>query len=324
MAGRPLIIDTDSGHGFAEALMLIDGCGLFDIKGVCTVFGSASPRRGAAHAAYLRELCGGQWPIVTGSERPLVVRRKDTGTKSDCAVLDELAPAAAEKVPAPEHPWDLIYRTAVEQNGELELFCTGPLTNIAVSVIRHRDLPKYIKKITIAGGASRRGDATPYAEFNIYSDPHAFKCILDAGFSQIDLVDLEFCRYAHLTAEEAKNIGMLSSGNPWKSLLEKTVTAGNPRNKELTGLLELDSAGSVICHDAAAAFVLAIPAAVTATGVYTMVEQRSELSSGRTLFDFGKRFTDGPNVRLATYTTREMYSDFYIRCLRSYDRRVLR
>lgn len=324
MAGRPLIIDTDSGYGFAEALMLIDGCGLFDIKGVCTVFGSASSRRGAAHASYLRDLCGGQWPVVVGAERPLVVRRKDKGTNTDCSVLDELAPAATEKEDLPEHPWDLIYRTAVEQNGKLELFCTGPLTNIAVSVIRHRDLPKYIKRITIAGGASRRGDATPYAEFNIYSDPHAFKCILDAGFSQIDLADLEFCRSAHLTAEEAKNIGSLSPDNPWRDLLGKTVTSGNARSRELSGLLELDRTKTVVSHDAAAAFVLAIPAAITSAGVYTMVEQRSEMSSGRTLFDFGKRFTDGPNVRLARYTTREMFSDFYFRCLRSFDRRMLR
>jgi Inosine-uridine nucleoside N-ribohydrolase len=322
MAGRPLIIDTDSGYEFAQALMLIEGCGLFDIKGICTVFGTAAPNRGAAHVQFLRSICDGKWPIISGSEKALIVRRKETRTAADCSVLDELASGTVGPDLADEHPWDFIYRTAVEQNGEAELFCTGPLTNIAVALIRHRDLPRYIKRITIAGGASRRGDATPYAEFNIYSDPHAFKSILDAGFRQVDLVDLEFCRSAHLTVAEAGNLRSLSADNPWKGLLEKTVVNGSLRNRELCARLELDSSEAIISHDAAAAFVLAIPAAITVSSVYTMVEQRSELSGGRTLFDFGKRFTDGPNVRLARYTTREMYSDFYFRCLKAYDRRL--
>lgn len=243
-------------------------------------------------------------------------------SSAEFQALDNLVAGAGDLSFPDEHPWDFIYRTAVELGGEAELFCTGPLTNIAIALIRHRDLPKFIKRITIAGGASRRGDATPYAEFNIYSDPHAFKCILDAGFRQIDLVDLEFCRSAHLTAEETKGFSTLSDENPWKDLLGKTIVNNSLRNKELCSRLELDSDEAVISHDAAAAFVLAIPAAITVSSVYTMVEQRSELSSGRTLFDFGKRFTDGPNVRLARYTTREMFSDFYFRCLRAYDRRL--
>ena len=299
--------------------MLISGCGIFDIRGVCTEFGASSPRQAAAHASFLLGLCAERCPVIAGSERPILVRRKGK-ISEDCSVLDELSAESA--VPAgTAHPWDLIYRTAVETGGELELFCTGPLTNIAVAVIRHRDLPKYIKRITIAGGASRRGNATPYAEYNIYNDPHAFKCILDAGFAQVDLVDLEFCRTAHLTTAETEGFRELPAENPWKDLFERTVGSRLARDRHTAEVLELDSYSAAVSHDAAAAFVLAIPAAITFSGVYTMVELRSETSSGRTLFDFGKRFTDDPNVRLAVYTSREMFSDFYFRCLHTFDRR---
>ena len=80
MAGRPLIIDTDSGYEFAQALMLIEGCGLFDIKGICTVFGTAAPNRGAVHVQFLRSICDGKWPVISGSEKALIVRRKETRT----------------------------------------------------------------------------------------------------------------------------------------------------------------------------------------------------------------------------------------------------
>lgn len=319
MAKRPLIIDTDAGNGFAHAAMLIAGCGLFDVKGITTVAGSVSAAQAASCCIQTEKLAGIEAPVLTGSEKPLIVRRDGPAPYDRGGIIEKLMGT----VKAPEqngHPWDFIYDAAVESGGELELFCTGPLTNIAVAVMRHRDLPDHIKRITIAAGASKSGDATVYAEYNVYSDPHAFKCVLDAGFRRVDLVDLEFSRNVCIGSDTAVRFHDLPGSNPWKPFLEE---ADRERLRLLTDTVYVKkegSSGDLRVHDASAAFVLAIPAAVTSTDVYTMVELRSEMSSGRTIFDFRKRFTDDPNVKLAVYTSREMFTDFYTRCVHTFDR----
>ena len=319
MARRPLIIDTDAGNGFAHAAMLIAGCGLFDVKGISTVYGSVSAKKAASGCAWLNGLTGSDAPVVTGSEKPLIVRRESAAPYDKGEILERLTGRTAVPQTA-EHAWDFIYRTAVESQGELELFCTGPLTNIAVAVLRHRDLPEHISRITIAAGASRSGDATVYAEYNVYSDPHAFKCVLDAGFRKVDLVDLELARTVCLDAETSVRFHDLPDTNPWKPFLEEADRDRARRLADQTYVKREGNSGDLRVHDAASAFVLAIPAAVTFSDVYTMVEMRSEMNSGRTLFDFRKRFTDDPNVRLAVYTSKEMFADFYMRCAHTFDR----
>lgn len=321
MTKRPLIIDTDTGCGFVHAAMLVSGCGLFEIQGICTVFGSAPAGEAAVHAAWLRDICGIECPVIPGAQRPLLVRRGGAAAPDGCSAIEQFDRESTFSAETGELPWEFIYRKAVESDGEAELFCTGPLSNIAIAVIRHRDLPKYIKRITIAAGASKAGNATAYAEYNVYSDPHAFKCVLDAGFRQIDLVDLQFCGSAYLDDADAERLAGTAGSNPWKDILASCERERIARSG-LNGLLpEDEDVRRTFWHDAAAAFVLSIPAAISASNVYTMVELRSDISSGRTLFDFGRRFTDDPNVRLAIYTSRDMFADFYFRCLRTYDRR---
>ena len=320
MGRRPLIIDTDSGDSMIQAAMLVNGCGLFDLQGVCTVFGGASAKDAAVHAALIRDICGGGYPVLSGAERPLIARKNRCDAPDSCSVLSE-AVSGRDYIPdTQEHPWDFIYRKAVELGGEAELFCTGPLTNLAIALFRHRDLPRYIKRITLAAGATKAGNATVYAEYNVYSDPYAFKCVLDAGFRQLDLVDLDFSAGVCLTDAEYGSLAELPAGNPWRQLL--IISAKQRKDSANTASRANAGRNGMICHDAAAAFVLALPEAISTSNVYTMVELRSDICSGRTLFDFERRFTDGPNVRLSVYTPREMFADFFFRCLHSFDGRT--
>jgi purine nucleosidase len=58
-----------------------------------------------------------------------------------------------------------------------------------------------LKEITIMGGAVRtRGNITPYAEFNIFSDPLAAEIILESGLP-ITLVPLDVTHQVSLTSQ---------------------------------------------------------------------------------------------------------------------------
>lgn len=73
--------------------------------------------------------------------------------------------------------------------GELVLVTVAPLTNIALALQKHPDLPHWIKKIVMMGGSIGRGNITPYVEANAGHDPAATKLVFESGIP-IDMVGL--------------------------------------------------------------------------------------------------------------------------------------
>ena len=55
----------------------------------------------------------------------------------------------------------------------ITLIALGPLTNIALLISTFPEVKDHIREIVLMGGSSGRGNVTPLAEFNIYSDPES-------------------------------------------------------------------------------------------------------------------------------------------------------
>jgi purine nucleosidase len=86
---------------------------------------------------------------------------------------------------------ELILKMARQYPDEMSLIATAPLTNLALALQRDRAGMGKLKEITIMGGAVRTGgNITPFAEFNIFSDPLAAKIVLGSGLP-ITLVPLD-------------------------------------------------------------------------------------------------------------------------------------
>jgi purine nucleosidase len=91
--------------------------------------------------------------------------------------------------PAPAN--ELITKMAHQYPNELTLIATAPLTNLALALQKDREGMRKLKEVVIMGGAVRtRGNITPYAEFNIFSDPLAAKIVFESGLL-ITLVPLD-------------------------------------------------------------------------------------------------------------------------------------
>ena len=61
-----------------------------------------------------------------------------------------------------------------EESGSVTLCPLGPLTNIALALVRAPEIAPRIREIVLMGGGFfEGGNLTPAAEFNIYVDPHA-------------------------------------------------------------------------------------------------------------------------------------------------------
>ena len=58
---------------------------------------------------------------------------------------------------------------------------TAPLTNLALMLERHPDVPDRLERIVWMGGAIAEGNVTPAAEFNAFVDPRRRRPCSRAG-----------------------------------------------------------------------------------------------------------------------------------------------
>jgi len=122
-------------------------------------------------------------PVALGCERPLV------GKLFDAAHVHGNDGLGGSDLPAPrtaasaEHAADQIARLARERPGEVTLVALGPLTNVAVALLREPRLPELLSELVVMGGAfAHPGNMTALAEFNIWVDPDAGRSVLEAPF----------------------------------------------------------------------------------------------------------------------------------------------
>ena len=91
------------------------------------------------------------------------------------------------------------------ENVEVTLLMLGPLTNLAKSLVSIPETKKIIKSVVIMGGAFYvRGNATKYAEFNIYADPEAANIVFKSGL-HIKAIGLDVCDNVIINKERFYN-----------------------------------------------------------------------------------------------------------------------
>jgi inosine-uridine nucleoside N-ribohydrolase len=79
------------------------------------------------------------------------------------------------------------------------ILALGPLTNLAVAVQQHPDLPGLVDHVVVMGGnALVPGNATPVAEANINNDPEAADLVFGAAWP-VTMVGLDVTHQINLT-----------------------------------------------------------------------------------------------------------------------------
>lgn len=205
MAER-IIYDGDPGADDALAILLALGHPDIELTAITCVAGNVGLDNTSANALRLLELAKRtDIPVYVGSHRPLMVNR---GRTSSVHGGDGLADSP---LPAPTTPFakghaanEIIRRARAE--GQLHIAAAGPLTNLALALVLDPELPKFIKHITLMGGAAFvPGNTTPLAEFNFHVDPHAAAIVFDSGIP-ITMLGLDVTRQAILPGATVDDI----------------------------------------------------------------------------------------------------------------------
>ncbi len=184
MPARRIIIDTDPGHDDAVAILAAIASVELDLMALTTVAGNVPIDKTVENTLRVRELAGDPTvPVYRGCSRPMVndlvtAEFVHGQTGLDGPHLPE--PTRGVEV---EHAVDYLTDTLREAaDGSVTLCVIGPMTNIAMALVKEPALATKIKEFVIMGGSFHAGgNVTPTAEFNVFVDPHAAHVVLTSG-----------------------------------------------------------------------------------------------------------------------------------------------
>ncbi|MBY9065802.1 nucleoside hydrolase [Hyphomonas sp. WL0036] len=223
----PLIIDCDPGIDDAVMLMMALGSPRFDVRAITTVAGNVPLRLTSRNARLICERMGRpDIPVFAGCPRPLLrapVTAEDFHGESGIYGIEVFEPKAPLK---PAHAvTEIIRQLKSSPARSFTLVVTGPMTNIACALVMAPEIADAISEIVIMGGANvEGGNITPFAEFNIFADPHAAATVLDSGIPAT-LLSLDASHQVRAT--EARIDRIAAIGGPRAEMIASLLRAAN-------------------------------------------------------------------------------------------------
>ncbi|MGV3492203.1 MAG: nucleoside hydrolase [Devosia sp.] len=278
---RKIIIDTDPGQDDAVAiLMALSSPADFEVLGIVAVAGNVTLAQNARNALKVVELSGRKdVAVYAGCERPM--RRTlvtaehvhgETGLDGPDLPLPKLQVE-------PEHGVDFLIEALLTQEaGTVTLACLGPLTNVAMAMVKEpRIVPRIQEIVWMGGGYFEMGNITPAAEFNVYVDPDAADVVMRSGVP-ITMVPLDVTHMMRSTQPRLKAIRDL--GNKAGKAVYEMLSFS-----ERFDLQKYESDGAPL-HDPCVIAYMLQPDLFQGRHINVVIETGSELTVGMTVADY--------------------------------------
>lgn len=216
-AETTVIIDTDPGLDDALALILALRCRKLDIRAVTVVAGNVPLQACTANALRIIEAAGADPApaVFPGCATPL----SDPAARAEHVHGGDGLGGAAGKFPVRRlraeatHAADRMVSLARELGPQLTLISLGPLTNVATALRKDAAAMSRVRRLVVMGGsADGRGNATPVAEFNFFSDPAAARAVVRSSLPVV-LVGLNVTEQAILPRRRfRRRLGGMADG----------------------------------------------------------------------------------------------------------------
>ncbi len=287
----PIVLDCDPGHDDVFAIWLAAAHPGIDLRAITTVGGNGLLDHTTRNARIACTVAGiDDVPIAAGAAGPLVGElRPAVGIHGDDALGGPELPEPT--VPLDERTaTDLILDTLTAADRRVTLVATGPLTNIAVLVRDRPEVLERVDRLVWMGGSTGRGNTTPYAEFNSWTDPEAVDVVLNSGLD-VTMVGLNISHQALATPE----------------VRERVAATGTRTGRFGAELLGFFSAAydrfaqmpAAPLHDPITVALLADPAVATTARTRIDVELRGTETRGATSVDLHGVLGREPNATVA-------------------------
>lgn len=213
MGARPIIIDTDPGQDDAIAILLALASPELEVLGITTVAGNVPLPLTSVNALKVCELARRTAvPVFAGCPRPLLRPLHTAEEVHGRTGLDGPDLPAPRMALRERHAVDWLVDTLLAApDGAITLCTLGPLTNIAVAMVKAPAILPKIREIVLMGGAFfEGGNSTPSAEFNIYVDPHAAHVVFTSGVP-LTMIPLDCTHRALMSREWIESLRALGT-----------------------------------------------------------------------------------------------------------------
>jgi purine nucleosidase len=278
---RKIIIDTDPGIDDAVAMLLaLAAPGELEVVGIVAVAGNLPLALTERNARLICELAGRpDLAIYAGCARPMLGPLVTAAAIHGEDLGDLLGLAETAMPLRPGHGVDFIIDTLrVAAPGAVALCALGPLTDLALALVKAPDIAGRIGELVVMGGAGFEiGNVTPAAEFNIHVDPHAAAIVLESGVP-LTMIPLDVTHKVQTTPPRVAALRGLHNrcGPAAAALLASFETARAARF----------GARGMALHDPCVIAYLLRPDLFEGREVNVTVETASPLTKGMTVVDW--------------------------------------
>lgn len=304
-----IILDVDTGHDDAIAILVAAKSDKIDLRGITVVAGNQTLPKTLKNTLDICDFADIEVPVYAGMHKPLVREQLIVSEVHGESGLGGLTFPDTTKKAESKHGVDFIIEEALDSDGDLILIPTGTLTNIAMALNLKPEIKDKIKKIVLMGGACGTGNATPSAEFNIYTDPEAARVVF-ASQVPIVMTGLDLTYQAIADDQVVKRIKNID--NRVADLSVKLIGLLGQTYQEIYGF------DHPPLHDPCTVAKVIDDQVFTTKKMRVDIETKSELTRGRTVCDFNNLSEKEPNAEVAVELDQERFWEIVIKSLSKY------
>ncbi|MFH1583802.1 MAG: nucleoside hydrolase [Actinomycetota bacterium] len=316
---KKIILDCDPGHDDMVAIILACSSDEIDLMGITTVAGNQTGDKTFINTLKVLTLINRiDIPVARGFDKPifrkLTVAPRIHGVSGlDGAYLPEPDIKLLERIKTLNmHAVDFIIKSVKESDEKVTIVPTGPLTNIAIALLKEPLIKDNIDRIILMGGAVYDSNITPASEFNIYVDPEAAKIVFESGIP-ITMVGLDVTNKAILTFKDIEELNNLQGrvSRVIAPLLKFFAQA----NKDFFGI------GGAPLHDALAVSYIIMPDTIKTKYLNVTIETEGKYTRGRTVVDVYNITGKEPNVDVAFEVNSLAFKKLIMNTIKKLDQR---
>jgi inosine-uridine nucleoside N-ribohydrolase len=254
-------------------------------------------------------------PVAKGAEKPLFRELpKDPFSHGEDGLGNTWLPEPKLKLYS-KHASDLIIEEVAENKEDISLISTGPLTNIALALLRERKITKWIKRHIMIGGIygvtpygyMNATGLTPVSEWNIYVDPEAAKIVFNSGMNITAIgIDVTTIPSAEFKREHVAKLAQVDTN------VTRFAT------KAIRYII--DRGFPMHLHDPMAIMATTTSSLFKFTKLKVDVEIKGELTLGQTVTEHRLRFKwgeDKPEITVACDVNGPALIDLFIKRIQS-------
>jgi purine nucleosidase len=270
------------------------------IEAVTVVAGNVPLDQAVQNALYTLELAGCAAPVYAGMDRPLLRPLETAQSVHGHDGMGDIGLPLGGRAPAAGHAVDALIEVIRRFPGEITLVTLGPLTNIAVALLRDPGIARLVARCVMMGGTSDSiGNVTPVSEYNIWADPEAARIVFESGLP-IEMIGWDISRkYATFDHEQAAAVRAI--GTPLAAFcmdIQGAVDAFATSTTHLSGFDLPDPIAMAAALD---------PATVETEHWRVEIETLGTLCRGQTVNDPLGLLGLPPNVHVAVRASRARF-----------------